>query len=72
VLGSGVEFPDLPGGTGDVGVVQPRGYIVLFGLCEESAEAQRLSEQRERDFERLLPLLDPQRKLPARGRLGQM
>src|SRR5207244_7085113 len=61
----GVEFPDLPGGTGQVGVVQPRGHIVLFGLGEESAEPQRLFEERERDFERLLPLLDPERKLPT-------
>src|SRR3984893_12789792 len=62
---SGVEFPDLPGGTGQVGVIQLRGHIVFFGLCEESAEPQRLFEERERDFERLLPLLHPKRKLPA-------
>src|SRR5215468_4606766 len=65
VSGSGVEFADLPGGTGEVAVIQLRGHIVLFGLGEEPAEPQRLFEERERDVERLLPLLDPQRKLPA-------
>src|SRR6266446_4989017 len=60
-----VEIPDLPGGTGQVGVIHQRRRLPLFGLCEEPAEPQRLFEERERDVERLLPLLDPQRKLPA-------
>jgi hypothetical protein len=62
---SSVEFPDLPGGTGQVGVIQPGRHIVFFGLCEESAEPQRLFEECEGDVERLLPLLDPERELPA-------
>src|SRR5207249_8453040 len=62
---SSVEFPDLPGGTGQVGVIHQRRHISLFGLCEEPAEPQRLFEERQSDVERLLPLLDPKRKLPA-------
>src|SRR5262245_24840285 len=62
---SSVEFADLPGGAGEVAVIQPRCHIILFGLGQEAAEAQRLFEERERDIERLLPLLDPQRNLPA-------
>ena len=50
---------------GQVGVIQLRGHIVFFGLCEESAEPQRLFEERQGDVKRLLPLLDPERKLPA-------
>jgi hypothetical protein len=29
---SGVEFPDLPGGTGQVGVIHQRRRVPLFGL----------------------------------------
>src|SRR5439155_18609710 len=64
VCGS-VEFPDLPSRTDQVGVIQLRCNIVFFGLCEDSAESQRLFEERQGDVERLLPLLDPKRKLPA-------
>src|ERR1700730_6924021 len=49
---SSVEFPDLPGGTGQVGVIQPGRHIVFFGLCEESAEPQRLFEERQGEVER--------------------
>jgi hypothetical protein len=61
----GVEFPDPPGGTGQVGVIQLRRDIVSFGLCEEPAETQRLFDERQGDIERLLPFLDPKRNLPA-------
>ena len=54
---SSVEFSDLPGGTSQVGVIQPQRHIVLFGL--EPAEPQRLFEERQGDVERLLPFLDP-------------
>src|ERR1700757_2498928 len=64
-LGSGVEFPDLPGGSGQVRVIQPRRHIVLFSLCEEPAKEQRLFEAFEGDIERLLPFLPPKRYLPA-------
>jgi hypothetical protein len=60
-----VKFPDVPSGPHQVGVIQLRGHIVFFGLCEEPAEPQRLFEERQGDVERLLPLLDPKRKLPA-------
>jgi hypothetical protein len=52
---SGVEFPDLPGGTGQVGVIQLRRHIVFFGLCEEPAESHRLFEERQGDVDRCLP-----------------
>ena len=38
---SGVEFPDLAGSTGQVGVIEPQGHSVFFRLCEEPAEPQR-------------------------------
>lgn len=63
--GSGVEFPDLAGSTGQVGVIEPQGHGVFFRLCEEPAEPQRFFEELEGDVERLLPLLDPKRYLPA-------
>src|SRR5277367_988550 len=65
VAGGGVDFADLPGGVGQVGVVQLRGHIVFFGLGEEPAEPQWLIEKRQGDVYRPLPLLDPQRELPA-------
>ena len=55
----GVKFPDLPGGIGQVGVIQLRRHIVFLGLCQQSAEPQRLFEELERDVERLLSLVDP-------------
>ena len=63
--GSGVELPDLEGSTGQVGVIEPQGHNVFFRLCEEPAEPQRFFEELEGDVERLLPLLDPKRYLPA-------
>jgi hypothetical protein len=45
---SSVEFPDLPGGTSQVGVIRLRRHVVFFGLCEESAEPQRLFAERQR------------------------
>ena len=61
----GVEFPDLLGGTGQVGVIELRRDIVFFGLREEPAEPQWLFKERQGDTERLLPLFDPERNLPA-------
>ena len=55
----GVKFPDQPGGIGQVGVIQLRRHIVFLGLCQQSAEPQRLFEELERDVERLLSLVDP-------------
>src|SRR4029077_13219343 len=64
-VSGGVDFPDLPGGIGQIGVIHPRCHIVFLGLCEETAEPQRLFEECQGDVERLLPLLDPKRDLPA-------
>jgi hypothetical protein len=63
--GSGVELPDPAGSPGQVGVIEPQGHSVFFRLCEEPAESQRFFEEVEGDVERLLPLLDPKRYLPA-------
>ena len=63
-----VEFPDLPGGPSQVGVIQPRGHIVLFSLGEEPAEPQRLFEERESRIEWALPLSNTQRNLPREPR----
>jgi hypothetical protein len=57
--------PDLAGGTDQVGVIQLRRDIVFVGLGEEPTKTHGLFEERQGDIERLLPLLDPQRKLPA-------
>jgi len=57
--------PDLAGGTDQVGVIQVRRDIVFVGLGEEPTETQGIFEERQGDIERLLPLLDPQRNLPA-------
>src|SRR6516162_7528201 len=38
---------------------------LFFGLCEQSAEAQRIFEECQGDIERLLPLLYPEWELPA-------
>jgi hypothetical protein len=54
----GVDFPDLPGGIDQVDIIRLRRHLVFFGLCEESAEPQRLFEESQGDIERLLPFLN--------------
>jgi len=61
----GVEVPDLPGDTHQVGIIQLRRHIVFVGLGEEPAKTQGLVEERQGDIERRLPFFDPKRNLPA-------
>src|SRR5579884_2170957 len=58
-----VDVPDLPGGLPQLVVAQLRRHLVLFGLREKAAEAQRLLEEPQGGVERALPLGDRQRDL---------
>ncbi len=62
----GVELPDLPGGLGQVGVIQLHRHVVFFGLRKESAEPQRLLEEGESRIEWALPVSNSQRNLPSK------
>jgi hypothetical protein len=44
VASSSVEFPDLPDGIGQVGVIRLRSHLVFFGLGEEAANRNGFSK----------------------------